>query len=42
MTLAQKPRCELIKHGNTAFVVIVTAVKDGDAIKKELRRLLLE
>lgn len=42
MTLAQKPRSELIKHDNTAFEVIVTVVKDGDAIKKELESLLFE
>lgn len=41
MTLAQKPRSELIKHDNIAFEVIVTVVKDGDAIKKELESLLL-
>lgn len=36
MTLAQKPRSELIKNDNTASEVIVTVVKDGDAIKERI------
>lgn len=42
MTLAQKPRSDLIKHDNTELEVIVAVVKDGGAMEKELDGLLLE
>lgn len=42
MTLAQKPRSDLIKHDNTGLEVIVTVVEDRGAIGKELDGLLLE
>lgn len=42
ITLAQKPRSDLIKHDNTELEVAVTAVKDGGATEKKLDGFLLE
>lgn len=42
MTLAWKPRSDLIKNDSRELEVIVTVVKDGSAIEKELDGLLLQ
>lgn len=42
MTLAWKPRSHLVKNDSTELEVIVTVVKDGSAIEKELDGLLLQ